>query len=147
MFTSLQPTHMNLMVSLNTQAKNKKVSTKLTSLLPPSVPGAAPPFLSARASGGGSQRESWRPQRQSWCLGCLWNLQFQRRMQKINSVRRSAYSLLSHDKVIQQQEGEQRLISHDSSCALGKKKKEGNTINLWECSVFLCSLELETVKS
>lgn len=66
-------------------------------------------------------------------------------MQKINSVRRSAYSLFSHDDVIQQQEGEQRLISHDSSCALGKKK-EGNTINLWEFSVFLCSLELETVE-
>lgn len=121
-----------------------KVSTKLTSLLPPSVPGAAPPFLSARASGAGSPRESWRPRRQSWCLGCLWNLPVQRREQRINSVRRSAYSLFSHDNVFQQQEGEQqRLISHDSSCALEKKKeKEGNMINLWECSVFLCSLKL-----
>lgn len=116
-----------------------KVSTKLTSLLPPSVPGAAPPFLSARASGVGSPRESWRPRRQSWCLGCLWNLPVQRREQRINSVRRSAYSLFSHDDVFQQQEGEQqRLISHDSSCALEKKKKS--------VGMFSLALQSETVK-
>lgn len=60
------------------------VSTTLTSPPPPSVFGAAPLSLSARASGGGSLQGSWQPRQQSWCRWWLLNLTAGKQMQTIN---------------------------------------------------------------